>query len=162
MPKSKQTDLIMAKAEEIREIASGIMEQASLFEALSKGLKKANKGDFLVFEATNNVTMPVQMGIYEGVSGGLLGDFTIGLNNPAYLIKDSKTGDYCLHNDRVEQLYHAIVVDSIIRNIAGKLTIPTVHREQRGRKGELTADEVLHKYGCSVEQYRKLCPDEKL
>lgn len=154
MPK-RQSDPFLYKAKGLREMASRAVAEASRYEALSRGLKRASEGDFLVFEATNNATMPVQMGIYEGISFRGLGS-DIQLRNAAYLIRDPKTGKCRLSNDRTEQLFHATVVDSMIRNIEGKSTIPKVYRETKRSKREKTAEEVLQKYGCSTEQYRQL------
>ncbi len=149
---------MMTKARELREVASRIEEKASRYEALAKGLKKVNKGEFLVFESINNEKMPVQMGIYEGASFRI-DDVGIQLANPAYIIK-GKRGMYDMRNDRTEQQFHAIVVDSLIRNIEGKITLPTVHREKSKR--EYTAGEILQKYGFSVEAYMKLYPKKQV
>jgi hypothetical protein len=146
---------MMTKARELRETASRITKEASRYETLAKGLKKVGKEEFLVFETVNNVKMPVQMGIYEGIYFRL-NDLSIQLTNPAYIIKDKESGKYFIRNDRTEQLFHDIVVDSMIRNIEGKSTLPTVHREQSKNKRECTAGEILQKYGFSIEQYREL------
>jgi len=151
----KQLDQFSYRAKDLREKATGINAQASYLEALSRGLKKANKGDFLVFETKNNTTMPVKMGIFDGISFRSL-DPVVLLKNPAYLLKDTKTGKYNLKNNRTEQNYFAIVVDSIVRNVGGKSTLPKVHRETTKNKREKTAEEVLQKYGCSIEQYKQL------
>jgi hypothetical protein len=151
----KHSDPFSYKARELRETASRMEAEASKYEALSRGLKKASKGDFLVLETADNVGMPVQMGTYEGISFRDL-DPVVQLGNPAYLIKDLKTGRYSLCNDRTEQLFFSIVVDSMIRNIKGKSTVPTVHKETEKNKREKTAEEILQEYGCSIEQYRQL------
>lgn len=150
----KQIDPFLYKAKELREMAAAVKSQAAKYETLSRGLRKANKGDFLVFESRNNTRMPVQMGIFEGISVRGL-DPNVELRNPAYVFKDS-TGEYSLKNDRTEQLFFAIVADSMIRNIKGKSTVPRVHRETTRNKREKTAEEILQKYGCSTEQYKQL------
>ena len=153
-PKTNRTDPITSRVKELRDYASVIRKEASKLESFARALGKARSGEFIVFEDTSNKRMPVQMGIYEGISCGL--GFAVRLKNAAYIIIDQKTGEYSLRNDRTELLFHAIVGDSIRRNIGGESTIPAVHRELKESKEKHTANEVLQKYGFSVKQYREL------
>jgi len=149
-------ELLRGKARKLGIRGSSIREEVSKLESVAKVLEEVRPGEFLVFEDTGNDVMPVQMGIYEGISDSL--DLKINLKNPAYIIKNP-TGEYNLRNNREELLFYEIVVDSIRRNIGGKSTIPTIHRDLKESGNGHTANEILQKYGFSIEQYRELYPD---